>query len=56
MGFVLGLTLAVEVAIGGFSVSTTSPPPVTGIPGMKPPCGATMGPFGWLLAFWVRPG
>ncbi|KAF8152921.1 hypothetical protein B0H34DRAFT_677156 [Crassisporium funariophilum] len=54
IGFVLALTLLVEIVVGGISVSTTSPPPVTpGPPGSKPPCGAVMGPFGWLLAFWL---
>ena len=55
VGFVLGLTLVVEIVIGGISVSTTSAPPTTGTPGTRPPCGAVMGPFGWLLAFWVSP-
>ena len=54
MGFVLGLTLVVELVIGGIAVSTTSAPPQTGPAGTRPPCSAVMGPFGWLLAFWVR--
>ena len=55
MGFILGLTLIVEIVIGGFAASTTSPPVVTGPPGTRPPCGAVTGPFGWTLTFWVRP-
>ncbi|KIM41296.1 hypothetical protein M413DRAFT_145963 [Hebeloma cylindrosporum] len=55
VGFILGLTLIVEIVIGGIAISTTSAPPASGPPGMRPPCGAVMGPFGWLIAFWVRP-
>jgi len=51
---ILGLTLVVEVVVGGISISTTSPPPPSAAPaGLGPPCGAVMGPFGWLVAFWV---
>jgi len=56
VGFVLGFTLVVEAVIGGIAVSATSAPPATGAPGTGPPCGAVMGPFGWLVAFWVRSG
>ncbi|KAF4613124.1 hypothetical protein D9613_010932 [Agrocybe pediades] len=56
VGAVLSLTLLVEVVIGGISISTTSPPPITpGPPGSRPPCGAVMGPTGWLIAFWTIP-
>uniref|UniRef100_A0A8H7XTP8 Uncharacterized protein n=1 Tax=Psilocybe cubensis TaxID=181762 RepID=A0A8H7XTP8_PSICU len=52
----LGVTLVVEIVIGGISISTTSArPSVPGPPSAQPPCGALMGPFGWLLAFWVIP-
>ena len=55
IAFLLGLTLAVEVVIGGIAISTTSPPPPSAGPlGSAPPCGAVMGPFGWLVSFWVR--
>jgi len=56
VGFVLGTTLVSEIIIGGISISTTHPPPVVpGPPGSQPPCGAVMGPFGWLIAFWTIP-
>lgn len=51
---VLSAILVAEIVIGGISISTTSPrPPVPGPPSAQPPCGALMGPFGWLIAFWV---
>ena len=47
--------MLVEVVIGGIAISTTLPPPPSAGPvGTGPPCGAVMGPFGWLIAFWVR--
>jgi hypothetical protein len=54
IGIVLSGILIVEVAVGGYAISTTSPPaPIPGAPGAAPPCGAVMGPIGWLIAFWV---
>jgi len=56
IGIVLSGILIVEVAIGGYAISTTSPPaPIPGAPGAAPPCGAVMGPIGWLIAFWSIP-
>ncbi|KAF8802037.1 hypothetical protein BYT27DRAFT_6777588 [Phlegmacium glaucopus] len=56
IAFILGLTLVVEVIIGGIAIGTTSPPPPSTAPaGSGPPCGAVMGPFGWLLSFWAIP-
>jgi len=57
IGFLLSFTILVEICIGGFAISTTSPPsPVTGVgAGASPPCGAVMGPIGWLIAFWSMP-
>ncbi|PPQ84956.1 hypothetical protein CVT25_004469 [Psilocybe cyanescens] len=53
---VLSVILVTEIVIGGISISTTSPPlPVPGPPSAQPPCGAVMGPFGWLIAFWTIP-
>ena len=47
--------MIVEIVIGGIAISTTSPPtPATRPVAAGPPCGAVMGPFGWLIAFWVR--
>ena len=43
------------MVIGGIAISTTLPPSSFAGPiGTGPPCGAVMGPFGWLIAFWVR--
>jgi len=56
IAFVLGSTLIIEVIIGGISISTTSPPPpYEGPVATAPPCGAVMGPFGWLISFWTIP-
>jgi len=56
VAFVLGSTLIVEVVIGGIAISTTLPPPPSArAVGTGPPCGAVMGPFGWLIAFWSIP-
>ncbi|KAF8961452.1 hypothetical protein BDZ97DRAFT_1829383 [Flammula alnicola] len=50
VGFILGRHW-------GISVSTTSPPPALPnvAPSSRPPCGAVMGPHGWLVAFWTIP-
>ncbi|KAF8512614.1 hypothetical protein BU17DRAFT_53993 [Hysterangium stoloniferum] len=54
VGFLIALILVAEIAVGGFSISTTSAPP--NIPGpSKPPCGAVMGPDSWLISFWSIP-
>ena len=46
--------MAVEVVIAGMSINVTSPPPpFAGPTGLGPPCSAVIGPFGWLVAFWV---
>ncbi|PPQ74889.1 hypothetical protein CVT26_011450 [Gymnopilus dilepis] len=56
VGLILGGTLLAEIVIGGISISTTHPrPAIAGPPGSGPPCGAVMGPFGWLVAFWSIP-
>ncbi|KDR76962.1 hypothetical protein GALMADRAFT_421382 [Galerina marginata CBS 339.88] len=56
VGLVLGTTLLSEIIIGAISVSTTHPPPpILGPASSQPPCGAVMGPFGWLVAFWAIP-
>jgi len=55
VAFVLGSTLIVEVVIGGLAINTASPPPSAVPIGTGPPCGAVMGPFGWLIAFWSIP-
>ncbi|KAF8885146.1 hypothetical protein BD779DRAFT_1471736 [Infundibulicybe gibba] len=52
---VLGVIMLVEIGVGGYSISTTSIPPVTGPPGTGPPCGAVTGPREWLIAFWAIP-
>jgi hypothetical protein len=56
VGFFLVLILMVEIVIGGISVGTTSPPlPHPGPASAQSPCGAVMGPFGWLISFWAIP-
>jgi hypothetical protein len=54
IGILLSVIILVETCVGGFSISTaSSPTTIPGPPGVKPPCGAVMGPIGWLIAFWV---
>jgi len=56
VAFLLGSTLIAEVIIGGIATSTTAPPPQSAVPvAIGPPCGAVMGPNGWLYAFWSIP-
>jgi len=56
VAFILGFILIIEVVIGGISISTTTPPPASAESAPTgPPCGAVMGPFGWLIAFWTLP-
>jgi len=55
VGALLSVVILVEICIGGFSISTTSAPTLVGPSGTRPPCGAVMGPIGWLVAFWSIP-
>jgi len=57
VGGILAAVLLVEAVFGAYSVSTTSAPPanIPGPPGSSPPCGAVMGPRGWLITFWSIP-
>jgi len=51
----LSLTLLVQVAVGGYSISeAVAPAPAPGSLGAGPPCGQIKGPPGPLIAFWVR--
>jgi hypothetical protein len=55
VAFVLGSILVVEVVIASISISLTSPPPpFAGPTDLGPPCSVVIGPFGWIVAFWVR--
>jgi hypothetical protein len=50
----LCLLLLVEVCVGGYTISMTSPGTLdSGPPGMNPPCVAVPPDLGWMIEFWV---
>jgi hypothetical protein len=50
----LCLLLLIEVCVGGYTISMTSPgSPHSGPPGTNPPCVAVPPALGWMIEFWV---
>ncbi|PPQ86146.1 hypothetical protein CVT25_003096 [Psilocybe cyanescens] len=54
VGFPLLVILVAEAIICGMAISKIPPSPAAGsTTGSQPQCGVLIGPFGWLVTFWV---